>query len=93
MYSWKLAGVWMKTGSRLEVDWKQTGRNWKQTGRNWKQTGSKLEETGRNLKETGTKVVEMTHLSFQHHDVKDSSMKVSRFEKKNMQEIKTTKHF
>ena len=25
MYSWKLAGVWMKTGSRLEVDWKQTG--------------------------------------------------------------------
>ena len=22
MYSWKLAGIWIKTGSRLEVDWK-----------------------------------------------------------------------
>ena len=31
----------------------------------------------------------MNNLSFQHHDVKDSSMKKSRFEKK-MQEIKTT---
>ena len=64
---------------------------------NWKQTGSGLELdwklTGRNLNETGTKVVEMNNLSFQHHDVKDSSMKMSRFEKKNMQEIKTTKHF
>ena len=33
MYSWKLTGVWMKTGSRLEVDWKWTGRNWKETGK------------------------------------------------------------
>ena len=55
MYSWKLAGVWMKTGSRLGVDWKQTGSrldvDWKQTGKRlqvvWKQTGKK---TGSRLK-------------------------------------------
>ena len=23
---------WKQTGSRLAVDWKQTGTNWKQTG-------------------------------------------------------------
>ena len=54
MYSWKLAGVWMKTGSRLEVDWKWIGSR-------LEQTGSILEV---NWKETGTKVVEMNHLSF-----------------------------
>ena len=96
MYPWKLAGVWMKTevdwkqtGSRLEVDWKQTGSrlkvDWKKLEVDWKQTGIKLEETG-------TKVVVMNHLSFQHHDVKKSSMKGSRFEI-NHTEIKTTKHF
>ena len=40
MYSWKLAGVWMKTGSRLEVDWKQTGSglevDWKKLEVDWK---------------------------------------------------------
>ena len=40
MYSWKLAGVQMKTGSRLEVDWKQTGSglevDWKKMEADWK---------------------------------------------------------
>ena len=64
---------------------------------NWKQTGSGLELdwklTGRNLKETGKKVVEMNNLSFQHHDVKDSSMKVSRFEKKTCKKSKLLNTF
>ena len=42
MYSWKLAGVWMKTGSRLEVDWKWIGNR-------MEETGGRLEETGRRL--------------------------------------------
>ena len=46
MYSWKLAGVQMKTGSRLEVDWKQTGSR---LGEYWKQTGRKPEEIGRKM--------------------------------------------
>ena len=40
MYSWKLTGVWMKTGSRLEVDWQWIGSRLEQTGSrlevNWK---------------------------------------------------------
>ena len=40
MYSWKLTGVWMKTGSRLEVDWKQTGSglevDWNKLEVDWK---------------------------------------------------------
>ena len=40
MYPWKLAGVWMKTGSRLVVDWKQTGIRLEV---DWKNTGSRLE--------------------------------------------------
>ena len=47
MYSWKLAGVWVKTGSRLEVDWKQTeetGRrqevNWMKLEGDWFKSGS-----------------------------------------------------
>ena len=40
MYSWKLTGVWMKTGSRLEVDWKQTGSglevDWNKLEVEWK---------------------------------------------------------
>ena len=44
MYSWKLTGVWMKTGSRLEVDWKQTGSrlevNWKKLEGDWYKSGS-----------------------------------------------------
>jgi len=42
MYYWKLAGVWMKTGSRLEVDWKWIGSR-------LEQTGGRLEEAGRRL--------------------------------------------
>ena len=47
MYSWKQAGVWMKTGSRLEVDWKQTEEtgsrqevNWMKLEGDWFKSGS-----------------------------------------------------
>ena len=69
----------------MEADWKQNGRRLEV---DWKKNESKLEG---NWKETGIKVVVLDHLSFQHHDVKDSSIKGSRFEKK-LTEIKTTKH-
>ena len=32
MYSWKLARVWMKTGSRLEVNWKKLEGDWYKSG-------------------------------------------------------------
>ena len=43
MYSWKLAGVWMKTGSRLEVDWQWIGRRLEQTGSRLEVNWRKLE--------------------------------------------------
>ena len=43
MYTWKLPGVWMKTGSRLEVDWKQTGSRLEETGSRLEVNRKKLE--------------------------------------------------
>ena len=36
MYSWKLAGVWMKTGSRLEETGTRLKVNWKKLELDWK---------------------------------------------------------
>ena len=35
MYPWKLAGVWMKTGSRLEETGSRLELNWKKLVQKW----------------------------------------------------------
>ena len=46
----------MKTGSRLEVDWKQTGTNWKETGTKVVQPNFEVVRTLHRKKKIDTKM-------------------------------------